>query len=118
MTAWTAGECTRFLAHVRNERLYALYRLAVTSGMRRGERLGLTWLALDLEGATLRVERQFAPRPGGADFGPPNRSAGTGRSRSTRRRSRRCASTATRSSWSGRSRATPTRTSTSCSATS
>jgi integrase len=39
--------------------------------MRRGELLGLTWLALDLEGGTLRVEQQLVPTRGGVSFGPP-----------------------------------------------
>jgi integrase len=39
--------------------------------MRRGELLGLTWLALDLEGGTLRVEQQLVPTRGGVTFGPP-----------------------------------------------
>jgi integrase len=39
--------------------------------MRRGELLGLGWLALDLEGGTLRVDQQLVPTRGGVSFGPP-----------------------------------------------
>jgi integrase len=39
--------------------------------MRRGELLGLTWLALHLDGGTLRVEQQLVPTAGGITFGPP-----------------------------------------------
>jgi integrase len=39
--------------------------------MRRGELLGLTWLALDLEAGTLRVDQQLVPTRGGVSFGPP-----------------------------------------------
>jgi integrase len=34
-------------------------RLALATGMRRGEILGLTWRAIDFEGATLRVRQQM-----------------------------------------------------------
>jgi integrase len=70
-TAWTAGELRRFLDHVRGDRLFALWRLAATTGMRRGELLGLTWRTLDLEGGRLLVEQQLMPTKGGPSFGPP-----------------------------------------------
>ncbi|AXK35892.1 site-specific integrase [Streptomyces armeniacus] len=41
------------------DRLHALYVLAVTMGMRRGELLGLLWEAVDLERGTLVVERSL-----------------------------------------------------------
>lgn len=69
--AWTAKELSRFLERVRGQRLFALWRLAATSGMRRGELLGLTWRCLDLEGARLSVEQQLLPTRGGLSFGPP-----------------------------------------------
>jgi integrase len=79
ITVWTASELSRFLERVRDDRLYALWRLAGTTGMRRGELLGLTWRALDLEGARLSVEQQLVPTRGGASFGAPksNRSRRT-----------------------------------------
>ena len=42
--------------------------------MRRGELLGLTWRALDLDGGRLSVEQQLVPTRGGASFGPPKSS--------------------------------------------
>jgi integrase len=69
--AWTAKELGRFLEHVRHDRLFPLWRLAATTGMRRGELLGLTWRCLDLEGARLSVEQQLVPTAGGCAFGPP-----------------------------------------------
>jgi integrase len=69
--AWTAGELRRFLDHVADDRLFALWRLGATTGMRRGELAGLTWRALDLDGARLSVEQQLIPTTGGASFGPP-----------------------------------------------
>jgi len=69
--AWTARELSRFLEHVASDRLAALWRLAATTGMRRGELLGLTWLALDLEAGKLKVDQQLVPTRGGVSFGPP-----------------------------------------------
>jgi integrase len=70
-TAWSARELRSLLEHVAGDRLFALWRLAATSGMRRGELLGLTWRCLDLGGARLDVEQQLVPTRGGATFGPP-----------------------------------------------
>jgi integrase len=69
--AWTAGELRRFLAHVQDDRLFPLWRLAATTGMRRGELLGLPWRCVELETARLRVEQQLLPTKGGCTFGPP-----------------------------------------------
>ncbi len=69
--SWTTGELRRFLASVEHDRLYPLWRLAATTGMRRGEVLGLQWLTVDLEAAQLRVERQIHPAGVGAQFGTP-----------------------------------------------
>jgi integrase len=73
-TSWTASELCRFLDHVQRDRLFALWRLAATTGMRRGEMAGLTWRALDLDGARLSVEQQALPTRGGVSFGPPKSS--------------------------------------------
>jgi integrase len=59
--AWTARELARFLDVAADDRLSALWRLAGTTGMRRGELLGLTWRTVDLEAARLTVEQQLTP---------------------------------------------------------
>lgn len=46
---WTAEEAKRFMLHVSNHRLYPLYHLALTTGMRIGELLGLRWADIDLD---------------------------------------------------------------------
>jgi integrase len=51
------GEARRLLEAARGDRLEALYVLAVHTGMRRGELLGLKWEDVDLEGQTVRVRR-------------------------------------------------------------
>lgn len=53
MKVWTAEELRTFLDHVADNRLYACYLLAATTGMRRGELLGLRWTDVDLEAGRL-----------------------------------------------------------------
>jgi integrase len=67
-TAWTAGELRRFLARAETDRLSALWRLCATTGMRRGECLGVDWRSVNLDAGTLSVTRQLLAT--GA-FGPP-----------------------------------------------
>lgn len=47
------------LATVKDDRLYALYLLALTLGLRKGELLGLRWDAVDLEKGELSVTRSL-----------------------------------------------------------
>ena len=75
-TAWSAGELGRFLEHVRDDRLFALWRVAATTGMRRGELAAITWRSLDLNGARLEVSQQLVPTRGGISFGPPKSARG------------------------------------------
>jgi integrase len=51
----TPQEATAFLEAVRGDRLEALFVLALTTGMRQGELLGLRWQDVDLDAGTLRV---------------------------------------------------------------
>lgn len=48
-STWSADELRGFLEFVRNDRLYPLWLLLATTGMRRGEVLGLRWCDVDLE---------------------------------------------------------------------
>ena len=69
--SWSPRELRTFLDHVADDRLFALWRLAATTGMRRGELLGLPWRCVDLEAGRVRVEQQLVPTKGGCTFGPP-----------------------------------------------
>lgn len=55
LRTWSADELRAFLAHVESDRLYAAYVLAATTGLRRGEVLGLRWRDLDLNAGRLAV---------------------------------------------------------------
>ena len=52
---WSSEEVADFLAAVRTDRLYAAWHLAVSTGMRRGEILGLRWQNVDLALARVAV---------------------------------------------------------------
>ena len=59
MSIWSPEQLGTFLDHVRDDRLYAAWLLLCTTGLRRGELLGLTWSALDLDAGSLRVIKTF-----------------------------------------------------------
>src|SRR5512132_453796 len=50
---WSPHELGTFLDHVRGDRLYALWLLVATTGMRRGELAGLRWVDIDFDHATV-----------------------------------------------------------------
>jgi integrase len=66
MRPLSEGEARTFLdvAKASGDRFESLYVLAITTGLRRGELLGLRWDDVDLECGTLRVERALV-REGG-----------------------------------------------------
>ena len=87
---WSPQELGAFLDHVRDDRLYALWLLVATTGMRRGELAGLRWVDIDFDHATVSptspgwssTTRSMTrpPRPSGPDAASP----------SIRSRSRHC----------------------------
>jgi integrase len=56
-TVWQPEETARFLEHVYDDRLSALYELAAYAGLRRAELCGLRWSDIDPDGAGLRVRQ-------------------------------------------------------------
>ncbi len=53
--AWTPEQVGAFLAEAGGDRWAAMWRLAATTGLRRGELAGLRWEDLDLDGGELVV---------------------------------------------------------------
>jgi integrase len=54
---WSTDETRRFLDATRDDRLHALWRIALMCGLRRGELLRLRWSDVDLDDArTLQVQ--------------------------------------------------------------
>lgn len=69
---WTVEEARSFLAYAKDDRMFAFYRLAVVSGLRRAELAGLRWKDLDLEEeGMVRVRQTLNFLRGRAVFGPP-----------------------------------------------
>lgn len=60
-TVWSSEECAAFLLAVKGHRFESLWQLALDSGMRIGEILGLSWrdLALDRDEPTVSVRRSL-----------------------------------------------------------
>jgi integrase len=72
MNALSPQEAARLLAAAAGDRLEALYTLALTTGMRQGELLGLRWRDVDLEQGSLRVTGSLQYVPGkGLEVSPP-----------------------------------------------
>jgi integrase len=55
LQVWSPEHTRAFLAAVANDRLFAAWLLAATTGMRRGELLGLRWEDIDLDSGVVRV---------------------------------------------------------------
>lgn len=51
----TPAEVKQLLAAIENDRLSALFTVAIALGLRQGEALGLTWDSVDLEAGTLQI---------------------------------------------------------------
>ena len=72
MRIWTAEQATIFLASVADDpQASALYTLALTTGMRQGELLGLRWSDVELAAGTLRVSQVLHRRKGVPTFDTP-----------------------------------------------
>jgi integrase len=67
----TAEEARTLLRTARDHRLYALWLLLVSTGLRRGEVLGLSWNDIDLTAGQLRVRRNLQRVAGGLVLGTP-----------------------------------------------
>ncbi|GGT32490.1 tyrosine-type recombinase/integrase [Streptomyces purpureus] len=62
---FTASEARQFLHAASGDRLHALYELALRTGLRKGELLGLHWEDLDLDSGTASIHRSLQRTPTG-----------------------------------------------------
>jgi integrase len=77
MKTLTAGQVRRLLEAVEGTQFEALYYLAVTTGLRQGELLGLKWSDVDWSVPCLKVQRQLQRITGqGLLFAEPKTTAG------------------------------------------
>ena len=116
---WSSTEVARFLQATGPSRHAPLWRLLATTGMRRGEALGLRWADVDLANRRLSVNRtliQSHDYASGDTGAPRRRPADDERSRSTRTPSLPCGRTARTSRRSDCASGRPTTTRTWCSA--
>ena len=72
----TPEEASRLLNAALSDRLYGLYVLALTAGLRQAELLGLRWADVDLGGAVLHVRQQVYRESGGWTYTEPKTAAG------------------------------------------
>jgi len=74
MRTWSADELATFLTFNARDPYLALYQVAVATGMRRGELLGLRWRDVDLASSRLSIRQQLTRNGGGWGFGLPKSS--------------------------------------------
>ena len=65
MKVWSREEARLFLRETEADRLAALYALALATGMRQGELLGLRWSAIDLDRGRVSVQKTLYRAVGG-----------------------------------------------------
>ena len=77
ITTWNPKQVATFLAVGDEHYLAAFWRLALLTGMRRGELLGLKWEDVNLDQGTLAVRRTLSRGKGGSwELGQPKTAAG------------------------------------------
>ncbi|MBM7702850.1 tyrosine-type recombinase/integrase [Metabacillus iocasae] len=60
MTVWNEDEVNQFLKVAREDPSYIVFHLALTTGMRQGEVLGLRWKDVDLEKGLIRIKQTLS----------------------------------------------------------
>jgi integrase len=76
MKVWTEEQLVRFLDYTKNYRYHIIFLLAATTGMRRGEVLGVKWEDIDLTTGRLSVRRSYTRGVVGHIFQEPKTAAG------------------------------------------
>jgi integrase len=77
LSTWTAEQVRAFLLGTATDRLYAAFLLLATTGMRRGEALGLRWVDLDLDNARASVVQTVITVKHKVQIGDPKTAKGT-----------------------------------------
>jgi len=77
--ALTLKEQAKFLAAAEDDPLYPAFMLLMTTGLRRGELLGLRWRNVNLTKKYLEIEENFVPVKGGAVYQQPKTEKSKGR---------------------------------------
>jgi integrase len=54
---WSMYECSNFLNQTRNDHYYEFYLVALNTGMRLGELIGLTWDSINFKESRIKVQR-------------------------------------------------------------
>lgn len=68
-TVWTAEQSQAFLKHVAGHRWFALFALAMFTGMRQGESLALYWSDIDWKKNEIGISRTLTDNKGKATIG-------------------------------------------------
>ena len=90
---WTADQLRTFLDGTHTSRHWMAYLLLATTGLRRGEALGLRWSDLDLDGSRASIRQTVIAVKHTALLGPPRLRKGAAPSPLTAAQSRRYVST-------------------------
>lgn len=71
MQVWDKPDVDEFLMVAKKDRFYIIYLLALSTGMRKGELLGLKWQDIDFTNQDLSVRRAVTRKKGGGfEIGP------------------------------------------------
>lgn len=76
LKTWTADELRYFLEYIAEDRLHPAFMLLATTGMRRGEALGIRWADLDLEASRVSIRQTVIVINHNVRFGTPKTAKG------------------------------------------
>lgn len=73
---FSTDEIRKLLTGTKTDRLYSMYLLAITTGMRQGELFGLQWDDIDWKAKTITISRQAKDYRGRVELKAPKTAAG------------------------------------------